>query len=440
MSANSNASANAHSGANAHKTATVARDVERALRPLIRGELPVRLEAWDGSAAGPQDAPVVQLNSPNALRRQLWAPGELGAAQAYVAGDIDVPGDLLEGMNHVWDVIRARDLAGAKPGPTTLARIGLAAARIGVLGPPPPRPDTQAVVRGRLHSLRRDRAVISHHYDLPTEFYAQILDESMAYSCGWFPGGRPDPSREPGAILAEAQRAKFELVCGDLGLRPGDRLLDIGCGWGSMAIHAAATYGVQVTAVTISREQQMFARARAASLGVGGLIDFRLQDYRELAKETAGFDAVVSLEMGEHVGDANYPVYARTLASVVRPGGRVLVQQMSRGGRHRGGGPFIEAFIAPDMSMRPPGETLDLLVAGGLELLSLRPMREHYAWTAEQWRRRFLAARPQIAERWGDETARVWDLYLTGGSRSFAEGRMGVEQFVLRRPEGTFAL
>lgn len=418
----------------------VATAVEDAIVPLIHGPLPVRLECWDRSAAGPADAPVVRLNSPNALRRQLWAPGELGAAQAYVTGELDIPGDLLGGLNHVWSTIRSRDLAGVRPGIQALGRIARLAVSSGAIGlRRPPAPETQAKVGGRRHSRRRDRAAISHHYDLPTEFYATILDESMGYSCGYFPLGRPSPHEDPHAVLARAQHDKFELVCGELDIGPGDRLLDVGCGWGSLAIHAAAQHGIRVTAVTISAEQQTFAAERARSLGVDHLVDFRHEDYRELTAE-GHFDAAVSLEMGEHVGDTNYPLYARTLARSVRPGARVLVQQMSRTGRHPGGGPFIESFIAPDMSMRPPGVTLDLLAAAGLEPVRVRAMREHYAWTAEQWRRRFLRARESIVHRWGAETARVWDLYLTGGTRSFAEGRMGVEQFVLRRPEGTFAV
>lgn len=420
--------------------APLATEIEDALRPLIGGDLPVRLECWDGSAAGPAGAPVLRLRSPDALRRQLWAPGELGAAQAYVTGEIDVPGDLLDGMTALWGTIRERDLAGARPGPRALARLAGLATRVGAIGGRPTRPATQAAVRGRLHSRRRDRAVISHHYDLPTDFYALILDDSMAYSCGRFPEGRPPADADPGAVLAAAQASKFALVGRDLRLAPGMHLLDVGCGWGSMAIAAAETHGVRVTGITISEEQQRFARERSRRAGVDDLVEFRVQDYRELAAERGVFDAVVSLEMGEHVGDAHYPLYARTLHECVRPGGRVLVQQMSRTGRHPGGGPFIEAFIAPDMSMRPAGRTLDLLASAGLEPLLVRSMREHYAWTAEQWRRRFLAARGEVVARWGEETARVWDLYLTGGTRSFAEGRMGVEQFVLRRPEGVFAL
>jgi len=412
----------------------VAPALAEALAPLLRGPLPVRLECWDGSTAGPDDAPAVRLTSPAALRRQLWSPGELGAAQAYVTGELDVPGDLRAGLEQVWSVVRERGLDSRRPGPSTLTALTRFAVAHGLLGPRPAVPGTQIAVRGRRHTRSRDREVIRRHYDLPTDFYALILDESMAYSCGWFPDGRPAPDADPDVALAAAQTAKFDLVCSELELTAGDHLLDIGCGWGSLAIHAAERVGARVTAVTISREQYDFARGRVTERGLDGLVDVRLQDYRDVIDVRA--DAVVSLEMGEHVGDREYPGYVRALERSVVPGGRVLVQQMSRGGRHPGGGPFIESFIAPDMSMRSPGRTLDLLTRGALEVRSVRGMGEHYAWTAEQWRRRFLANRARIAARWGEELARVWDLYLTGGTRSFAEGRMGVEQFVLRRADG----
>lgn len=408
-----------------------------ALAPLLRGSLPVRLECWDGSVAGPADAPVVRLTSPAALRRQLWAPGELGAAQAYVTGELEVPGDLRACLDHVWAVVRERGLAERRPGPSALATLAGFVVSRRLVGPPPATPVTQIAVRGRLHSRSRDREVIRQHYDLPTEFYALVLDESMAYSCGWFPGGRPAPDADPDATLAAAQRAKFDLVCDELELSAGDHLLDLGCGWGSMAVHAAEHTGARVTAVTISREQHEFARQRVTERGLEHLVEVRLQDYRDVTDIRA--DAVVSLEMGEHVGDRGYPGFVRALERSVVPGGLVLVQQMSRGDRHPGGGPFIESFIAPDMTMRSPGRTLDLLTSDGLELRSVRGMREHYAWTAEQWRRRYAANREPVVDRWGEELARVWDLYLTGGTRSFAEGRMGVEQFVLQRPDGSAA-
>lgn len=417
-----------------HAHTPVAPALAEALAPLLRGPLPVRLECWDGSTAGPDDAPVVRLTSPVALRRQLWFPGELGAAQAYVTGELDVPGDLRAGLDHVWSLVRARDMASRRPGPSALAALTRFAVTHSLLGSRPPVPQSQVVVRGRQHSRTRDTEVIRQHYDLPTDFYALILDDSMAYSCGWFPDGRPAADADPDVALAAAQRAKFDLVCSELELSPGDHLLDVGCGWGSLAIHAAERTGARVTAVTISREQCEFARRRVSEHGLDGLVEVRLRDYRDINDVRA--DAVVSLEMGEHVGDREYPGYVRMLERSVVPGGLVLVQQMSRGGRHPGGGPFIESFIAPDMSMRSPGQTLDLLTRGALEVHSVRGMREHYAWTAEQWRRRFAESREEVVTRWGEELARVWDLYLTGGTRSFAEGRMGVEQFVLRRTEG----
>src|SRR5699024_4532110 len=208
----------------AHAAAPVATALAEALTPLLRGPLPVRLECWDGSTAGPDDAPVVRLTSPAALRRQLCAPGELGAAQAYVTGELDVPGDLRAGLDHVWSVVRERDLVSRRPGPSTLTALTRFAVTHGLLGPRPTVPETQIAVRGRRHSRRRDREVIRRHYDLPTDFYALVLDESMAYSCGWFPDGRPAADADPDTVLAAAQQAKFDLVCSELELSAGDHL------------------------------------------------------------------------------------------------------------------------------------------------------------------------------------------------------------------------
>jgi cyclopropane-fatty-acyl-phospholipid synthase len=290
-------------------------------------------------------------------------------------------------------------------------------------------------VRGRLHSLARDRSVISHHYDLSNEFYAAILDETMAYSSAYW------TSSDPAYGLADAQRDKLDLVCRKLGLAPGMRLLDVGCGWGSLSLHAAEHFGAEVVGVTISREQKAFIDDRVAARGLAGRVEIRLQDYREVptvSTEEAGFDAVSSIEMGEHVGQANYPTYVDVLRRAVRPGGRVLVQQMSRpgknGGKHPGGGPFIEAFIAPDMHMRPVGETVALIEAGGLEVRDVHAMREHYVRTVEQWIARFERHQAYLRTLVPDEVLRVWRLYLVGGAMAFRDGRMGVDQILAVRP------
>jgi cyclopropane-fatty-acyl-phospholipid synthase len=296
---------------------------------------------------------------------------------------------------------------------------------LGVAGPRPPAPASEARVTGRLHSLHRDRAVISHHYDLPPAFYRLILDESMAYSSGWWDSA--------GTGLAGAQQAKLDLIAGKLKLGPGSRLLDIGCGWGSLALHAAREYGAQVTAVTLAAEQAGFVRERAAAAGLAGQVEVRQQDYREL---TGGeYDAVASVEMGEHVGDAQYPAFCALVAARLRPGGRALIQQMSRAARTApGGGAFIEAYIAPDMHMRPVGETIGLFGGAGLELLGVQALREHYPPTIRAWLARLEASEAAATALIGPEMMRVWRLYLAGSALAFESGRMGVDQILLSRP------
>ncbi|MGB0099263.1 MAG: cyclopropane-fatty-acyl-phospholipid synthase family protein, partial [Nocardioides sp.] len=305
-----------------------------------------------------------------------------------------------------------------------LLRAVRAAISTGALGVPPGAPASQARVRGRMHSLVRDRRAISHHYDLSNDFYELILDPSMAYSCGYFESAQ--------TTLEEAQTAKLDLVCTKLGLEPGQRMLDVGCGWGSLSLHAAEHYGAQVLGVTISARQKAFIDKRIADRGLTDRVEIRLQDYREVPD--SGFDAVGSLEMGEHVGEQNYATYAAALHRAVRPGGRVLVQQMSRRGKHPGGGPFIESFIAPDMHMRPLGETVAYLETGGLEVRDVQALREHYVWTVSGWLANFDAHLDLLTDLVGEEVVRVWRLYLVGGSMAFRDGRMGVDQILMERP------
>jgi cyclopropane-fatty-acyl-phospholipid synthase len=393
-------------------------------------DLPVRLRAWDGSEAGPAGAPTVVLRSPLALRRALWAPGELGLARAYVSGDLDFEGDLTEGLRRAFRAARPAQSARAwGPGrwADAVSASALAASRLGVLGPPPTPPESEIRHSGRRHSRARDRAVIAGHYDIPVAFYRLILDPSMAYSCGYW------TSDNPGYGLADAQRDKLDLVSDKLQLSPGTSLLDMGCGWGSLTVHAAQHRAAQVTSVTLSAEQGGYTRERVRGLGLADRAQVLIQDYRD----TAGgpFDAIASLEMGEPVGAEGYPAFAGALRDLLRPGGRLLIQQMSRGRNAPGGGPFIESYVAADMHMRPVGETIGLLEDAGLEVLGVQALRTHYVRTIRAWLDNLEENLTAVEAIIGRERARMWRLYLAGGALAFEEGRMGVDQILAARPE-----
>lgn len=389
------------------------------VEPLFGGALPVRLRAWDGSEAGPADAPVVVLKSRKALRRLAYHRGELGLAQAYVTGEMDVEGDLFEGFRRIWAAVREKELVGGRP---PLIPVIKTALRYGVIGLPPKAPASQAKVKGAAHSLRRDRQVISHHYDLSNDFYRLILDPNMAYSCGYYVTGKED--------VKTAQDQKLELIARKLGVSAGARHLDIGCGWGSLSLYLAEQHRVNVLGVTIAKEQKAFIDARIKERGLEHLVEIRLQDYREVSE--SGFDTVSSIEMGEHVGAQNYPMFVNLIHARLREGGRCLIQQMSRRDRP-GGGEFIEAYIAPDMHMRPVGQTISLIEDSGLEVRDVQMMREHYVKTILAWYHQFESNYDRAVAMVGEEVARVWRLYMVGSALVFEEGRMGVDQILAVR-------
>ncbi len=391
-------------------------------------ELPVRLRAWDGSEAGPLEGPVLIVRSRRALRRLLRRPGELGLARAFVTGDVDVEGDLADGLRRAWRLARSRPVASISARGRIVA--ATRAVRLGALGPPPRIPASEARLSGRLHSRRRDRAVIAHHYDLSNDFYRLLLDDHMAYSSAYF--------TDKDQSLHDAQTAKLDLICRKLRLGPGMRLLDVGCGWGSLILYAVQHHGVRATGITLSAQQREFIEARAAERGLADSVEVRLQDYRDFGNdpESAGvFNAVGSIEMGEHVGEQWYPAYVRILGRALKPGGRLLLQQMSRrADAAPGGGAFIEAYIAADMHMRPLWQTLRYLQDADFEVASVEAMREHYARTAECWIATLEQRFDEFVALLGDEVARVWRLYLVGGMLAFEEGRMGVDQILAVKP------
>ncbi len=425
-----------------------------AIEALVRAhagiDLPVRLRMWDGSEAGPPNRPVLVVRSPQALRRILWRPGELGLARAYVSGDLDLDGDLTEALRLVRQALSpnattrpdrtdparttrttrttrtartVRTLAASAPKAKAALR---AAAALNVLAPPwrpPPPPACELKVRGRPHTRARARVVVAGHYDLPAAFYRLILDPGMAYSCAHWTGAD---------TLAEAQQNKLELISRKLDLRHGHRLLDLGCGWGSLTVHAAGAHRAAVTAVTLSGEQGGYVRQRLTGLGLTSRAEVLVQDYRD----TAGgpYDVIASVEMGEHVGAAGYPAFCAALHRLLRPGGRLLIQQMSRGRAAPGGGRFIESYIAPDMHMRPVGETVRLIEDAGFEVVDVEAMREHYARTIRAWLANFEQNLPAVTNILTAEQVRVWRLYLTGAALAFEEARMGVDQILAVRP------
>jgi cyclopropane-fatty-acyl-phospholipid synthase len=405
-----------------------------ALAPLVRwqlgAELPVRLRAYDGSEVGPEGAPAILLNSPMALRRLLWSPNELGLADAYVTGAIDLDGDLTQAFRLIWRPGAGKARKGRRHvnGLTArhLARAVAVMISAGATGRRPPAPASRAKLTGRKHSRGRDKAAIAHHYDQSAEFFELLLDHSMAYSCAVW------ASDAPGYGLADAQRRKLELICTRLAVRPGTRLLDMGCGWGSLVEYAAGQHGAAVTGVTLSRNQAGYARARLAAAGLDGTAEIRLCDAREVAD--GPYDAIAAVEVGEHIGAAGYPAFARRLRELLRPGGRLLLQQMSREPRAPGGGSFIERYVAPDMHMVPLHRTLAMLTEAGLEIREVQALREHYVRTIRAWLSRLEERFDEAQAIVGPEVGRVWRLYLTGAALAFEEGRMGVDQILAIRP------
>ena len=398
------------------KAASRASSAVGSLLEVLAPGIGVRLELWDGAVLGAPQGPTVRLRSPDALRRLLWAPGELGLGRAYVAGDIEIDGDL-------YAVIAA--LRPAAPslrfGPRQLLALADAARRSGALGRPLPPPPEEARPRGARHSLGRDAQAISHHYDVGNDFYRLVLGPSMTYSCARF--------ADPGLSLVEAQASKHDLVCRKLGLgeAPGRRLLDVGCGWGSMAIHAASRYGARVVGVTISREQQAHAAQRAVEAGVGHLVEIRLQDHRDLRDEQ--FDAISSIGMSEHVGRERIGAYFSGLAALLAPRGRFLNHAISSvGGSRLGGRSFMGRYVFPDGDLLDVADGVAAMQRAGLEVRDVESLREHYARTLRCWVANLEEHWDEAVRVVGERRARVWRLYMAVSAIGFDDGGISVHQ------------
>ncbi|WCD97387.1 cyclopropane-fatty-acyl-phospholipid synthase [Streptomyces sp. HUAS 31] len=404
------------------------------LEQLLGVPLPVRIRAWDGSQAGPPGAPTLVVRNRRAVRRLLFKPGELGLARAWVAGDLEIEGDLYAALDLlaglVWERGEdARSLAQALRDPEVRAAVrGLV--RLGGV-PLPPAPPPEEVRRpGHLHTKRTDKRAISHHYDVGNDFYEIVLGPSMVYSCAYWPA--------PDSTLETAQRDKLDLVCRKLGLKPGMRLLDVGCGWGSMAMHAAREYGVSVVGITLSQEQAAYARKRVADEGLTDRVEIRVQDYREVGD--GPYDAISSIGMAEHVGAERYLEYADVLHRLLKPGGRLLNHQIARRPQRDESSyevdDFIDAYVFPDGELQPVGVTVAQLERAGFEVRDVESIREHYALTLRRWVANLEADWARAVRLSGFGRARVWRLYMAASALAFERNRIGVNQVLaVRTPE-----
>lgn len=400
---------------------SAADDFAPLFHALLGVDLAVAVCFWDGSRLGPAEAPAtLHVRSPRALRRALYAPGELGLVRAYVLEEIDVTGDLeaaLLALERANPDVRV-DLK-------SWARTVVAAARRGVLGRPLPPPAEEVRLRGRRHSSRRDAAAIAHHYDVSDDFYRLTLGPSMTYSCARF--------HNPDDTLEEAQANKHDLVCRKLGLRPGMRLLDVGCGWGAMLAHAASNYGVTAVGVTLSRRQHERARDNLAEAGLAGSVEVRLQDYRQLGSEQ--FDAVSSIGMFEHVGHAHADEYFAALARVLRPGGRLLNHAISSpGGARFDRRSFVARYIFPDGELPDLADTVASAQRSGLEVRDVESLREHYPLTLRRWLENLERQWDEAVGLVGPVWTRAWHVHMRGSVVGFDLGELSLHQVLAVKP------
>lgn len=410
--------------------------VAETMQPLVRATLgdgvAIKVRGWDGSEIGPADAPVrLSIENRRALRRLLWSPNELGFARAYVSGDIQIDGDVFAGLDEIARVAVPEQGPGVVVDAATKRALVKAAVRLGVIGLPPKPPAEEARLAGRRHSKHRDADAIAHHYDVGNDFYRTVLGESMTYSCAYW-AQPPGPDFD----LTAAQFAKCDLVARKLGLAPGMRVLDVGCGWGTFALHAARTYGARVVGVTISHEQAEYATKRMADEGVGDLVEIRMQDYREVPD--GPYDAISSIGMAEHVGAAMLPVYAADLFALLRPGGRLLNHAISRRPGPRTAfskTSFIDRYVFPDGELEPIAMIIEAIEGAGFEVRDVESLREHYALTLRAWVANLEHGWDDAVRATSAARARIWRLYMAGSALAFESNRIGVNQVLAVKPD-----
>jgi cyclopropane-fatty-acyl-phospholipid synthase len=409
--------------------------VASLVESLLGTDLPVAFRAYDGSRCGPPDAKsTIVIRSPDALRRIVTAPGELGLGRAYVAGELDFEGDVFDALEirHLAPTLRLTPQQWRE----TLQLVGASGLR------PLPKPAEEAQLHGRRHSKARDAAAVAHHYDVSNEFYRFVLGPSMTYSCAVF--------ETPETPLEDAQAAKYELISRKLGLEPGMRLLDVGCGWGGMLLHAAAHHGVQGVGVTVSQRQAELAEKRVADAGLADRVEVRLQDYRDV--DDGPYDAVSSIGMFEHVGLSQLAVYFEHCFELLRPAGRMLNHAISRPARRAAPSrlpgnlvamrtrfkrrSFIDRFVFPDGELHEVGSVVSAMQAQGFEVRHVESLREHYALTLRNWVRNLESHWDEAVAQSSVGRARVWRLYMAASAVNFEDGNTQVHQTLGVKPEG----
>ena len=417
----------------------MARTCEPLRRELKQAlpERPFTLRFWDGTElpATAPGGPLFTVRSPTAVAHMLRAPGQLGLGRAYAAGVLEA--DDLDRVIGLLDSFKAPPIDRA-----TRARLALAAVRACGLTRPPRIPASELRPRGRRHSRARDERAVRHHYDVSNEFFALFLDESMTYSCALFSRDLDSleqswgtaSSSPPTRTLEEAQDAKRELVCRKLALREGQRMLDVGCGWGSFVLHAAQRHGVQALGITLSPAQAELARRRVVEAGLREQVEIRVADYRDLGAAGERYDAIASIGMVEHVGSSQIERYARQLGALLEPGGLLLNHGIARL-RHGDAeaGPFSERYVFPDAAPLHVSRVTMALERAGIEPLHVEGLRQDYVDTLSEWIERLDANRAEAERLAGGERVRVWRLYLRAARNGFASGFTSIFQVLGRR-------
>ena len=410
--------------------------LERLLETIHPREFAVRL--WDGEVIEPDPGHPAKftlvLEHPGSLGRMLWLPSDLTLGEAYIRGDFDVEGDLIAAFALREHFIRPRFSLGEL---LRFVRVLRRAARLA----PPTQPGREAArLRGRRHSKERDRVAVRYHYDVGNDFYALWLDKNMVYSCAYFRTGEED--------IDTAQEAKLDYICRKLRLKPGERLLDIGCGWGGLVLHAAQNYGVEALGITLSPPQAEFARRRIRERGLEDRCRVEVRDYRDVDPGEGPFDKIVSVGMVEHVGVEKLPVYFEKAWSLLKPGGVFLNHGITVGPDPTPSdapsgwlrtlfkqGQFIQRYVFPDGELHPIHVSLRAAADVGFEVRDLESLREHYALTLRHWVRRLEARHDEVVRVAGEAVYRIWRLFMAGSAYHFEIGKLNVYQALLVKPD-----